>query len=194
MHSVRKLSFFIEIPRDKLDYLSVDITKHYKPFPKRTGTKERMIDNPIGLLKEVQKRVNDRMLAKIGLPSYVIGGIPGRKPSDHPGLHVNKRVVATIDVKDFFPSVTNHQVYRIWSEKMGCSHDVAHLLTKLTTHQGHLPLGAPTSTMLANLALADCMARVYEFAEKAGLVMSQYIDDIAFSGPELPKDFLNTVI
>lgn len=194
IESLRKFSYHIGIPRENLECLAENILAHYKPFLKKTGEKSRIIDNPQGLLKEVQKRINERILTKIKLPLFVIGGVKGKKPYEHPSLHVGKRVVVTLDIKDCFPSVTNSQIYRVWSEQVGFSHDVAHLVTKLTTHKGHLPLGAPTSSLLANLALYKCMCRVKKLADEANLVMSQYIDDIAFSGDELPAGFINAVV
>lgn len=194
IESIRKFSYHIGIPREKLEWLAENISAHYKPFLKKTGEKSRIIDNPNGLLKEVQKRINERILTKIELPFFVIGGVKGRRPYAHPSLHVGKRVVVTLDIKDCFPSVTNSQIYRVWNKQVGCSHDVAHLITKLTTHMGYLPLGAPTSTFLTNLALYECMWRVRKLADEANLVMSQYIDDIAFSGDELPAEFINAVI
>lgn len=194
IESIRKFSYLIGIHREKLEWLAENISAHYKPFLKKTGEKSRIIDNPRGLLKEVQKRINDRILTKIELPLFVIGGVKGKKPYEHPSLHVGKRVVVTLDIKDCFPSITNSQIYRAWNALAGCSHDVAHLVTKLTTHKGHLPLGAPTSSFLANLALSECMRRVKKLADEANLAMSQYIDDIAFSGDELPIGFINAVI
>lgn len=192
--SLRKFSYLIGIPKEKLEWLSENISAHYKPFLKKTGDKSRIIDNPTGLLKEAQKRINERILTKIELPSFVIGGVKGKKPHEHPKLHVGKRVVVTLDIRDCFPSVTNSQIYKVWHGQIGCSHDVAHLATKLTTHNGHLPLGAPTSSFLANLALHQSMCRVKKLSADANLVMSQYIDDIAFSGEELPTEFINAVI
>jgi RNA-directed DNA polymerase len=195
--SLNKFSFHIGIRREKLENIAENSDAYYAPFQKKTGQEERLIDNPTGLLKEAQSRIHDRILSGISLPDYVIGGVKGKKPYEHPQRHINKPVVITLDVKNCFPSITNKQVFDVWHKQLKCSHEVARLATKLTTRKGHLPLGAPTSTDLANLALQPCLTNVMRIASEFGFLSDsngQYIDDLAFSGPILPKTFINSIV
>ena len=89
-------------------------------------------------------------------------------------------MVATLDVKDFFPSVHYRWVERIWRE-LGFSRSTARLLTRLTTHNGELPQGAPTSCALANLAFASADKTLLDLAEYHDLSYTRYIDDLALS-------------
>ena len=195
--SLNKFSFHIGIRREKLEKIAENSDSHYAPFQKKTGQKERIIDNPMGLLKEAQSRIHDRILSSISFPDYVIGGVKGKKPYEHPQRHINKPVVVTLDVKDCFPSITNKQVFDVWHKQLKCSPEVARLATKLTTRKGHLPLGAPTSNDLANLALQPCLTNVMRIASESGFLsdsVGQYIDDLAFSGLILPEDFINSIV
>lgn len=195
--SPNKFAHCIGIERKKIEELANNTASSYKPFPKKTGEKERIIDNPTGLLKEVQRRINDRILSSIIFPDFVIGGVKGRRPYEHPLRHVKKPIVITLDVKDCFPSITNRQIFDVWHKQLSCSPEVARLATKLTTRNGHLPLGAPTSNCLSNLALQPCLKNVVKIAEDFGFSaksVGQYIDDLAFSGVILPENFINTVV
>jgi len=195
--SLNKLAFHLGIRREKLEKITENIDSHYAPFLKKTEGKERIIDNPTGLLKEVQSRIHDRILSSIPLPDYVIGGVKGKKPYEHPQRHINKPVVVTLDVKDCFPNITNKQVFDVWHKRLKCSPDVARLATKLTTRNGHLPLGAPTSNDLANLALQTCLTNVIKIANDSGFSsdsVGQYIDDLAFSGLVLPGNFITSIV
>jgi hypothetical protein len=53
---------------------------------------------------------------------------------------------------------------------------------KLTTLHHHLPQGAPTSSMLANLALLPIHDEIAAVATEFDLRWSFYVDDIALSG------------
>ena len=195
--STRRFASLLGIPRDKLEDVAKKSNAYYSPFPKKTGGKSRLIDNPTGILKHIQASINERILSQVKFPSFVIGGIKGRKPIEHPQRHVNKQVVVTLDVKECFPSVTNRRIFEVWYEDLGCSSEVSRLATKLTTIQGHLPLGAPTSNLLANLALLPCVKKVVEIASGYGFFaesVGQYIDDLAFSGDHLHEDFITDVI
>ena len=48
-------------------------------------------------------------------------------------------MVITNDLKDFFPSISNRNVYDVFLRRLGCKPDIARYLTKLTTIDGCLP-------------------------------------------------------
>ncbi|MBI4355926.1 MAG: RNA-directed DNA polymerase [Candidatus Omnitrophica bacterium] len=171
-----------------------NIEKNYSPYLDRTGKKPRWIARPSETLKGVQRKILDNFLELVSLPNYVIGGVKGRKHAEHPKLHVGHPIVVTLDVKDCYPNITYKQVLEVFRE-IGFSKEVAVLATRLTTYRRRLPLGAPSSTQLANLILKPAVTRVCALAEQAGLdVASQYIDDLAFSGDQLPNDFITLAI
>ena len=194
IHSPKKLAGLLSIPLKDLQELSERVGISYNPFSKKVGGKERIFDNPIGFLKEVQRRIHKYILRDIIFPDFVIGGIKNKDPLKHPSSHIKKTVIVTMDVKDCYPSVTNKHIYAVWYEQLKCSPPVSHLATKLTTINGHLPLGASTSTYLANLALLPCATISAQIAKKLGFTFTQHIDDFAFSGASSPEKLITSVI
>ncbi len=89
-----------------------------------------------------------------------------------------------MDIKHYYPSVTNDHVYRIWRDELGCSKVVANLLTRLTTYERHLPQGAPTSSALANIYLASVYQPIQDQCDKLGVKPGAFVDDLIFSGEQ----------
>jgi hypothetical protein len=151
---------------------------YYRPY---TDRKDRLIDRPVGLLKEIQARVQENLLTDVPLPEMLHGGVSGKSPFTNASAHGGSSVVLRIDVRKFYPHVTSEHVFLVW-RTLGCSFDVSRLLTRLTTRRGHLPVGAPTSTTLANLVLRDVDATVDEWAARCRLSFTRYVDDIIVAG------------
>ncbi len=143
--------------------------------------KARLIDNPKEDLKDIQRRIRDRLLVDLPLPEWMHGCVKGRSPLTNATLHQHGSHIAQVDVKGFFPAITNAMVYKIF-RKMGMGQGLAGLLTRLTTRRGHLPQGAPTSDRLANLHLATAAERLETISNELGLTLSAYVDDLALSG------------
>jgi RNA-directed DNA polymerase len=146
--------------------------------------KQRRIDNPILITKEIQKRINRRLLRPLTLPGHICGGVKGKTLLDNIVPHLKARVIVTADIKSFFPTITTFQVYAIWSHLLGCSPEIARLLTRLTTFERRLPQGAPTSSTLANLVLFSYDQPIRSFCAKHGITYTTWIDDLIFSGTE----------
>ena len=156
-HSEKWLAWRLGVPLCDLRALASDVRRHYHPFPKvRAGGSPRLIDNPDEQLKAVQRRIRAAILGHESLDESVHGCVKGRSPRTNAEAHCGQRSLARIDVKNCFPSVTNKMVFRVF-RGAGMGPKLARLLTILTTHRGHLPQGAPTSDLLANLALKGSM-------------------------------------
>lgn len=173
-----------------------DIAEHagslYDPFDKQpklrwfakrvSPPKRRVIDNPDDVLKAIQKRIEKALLRPLTFPHYLCGGVKGRSVIDNVSMHRGARVLITLDVKSFFPSIRPTAVYKVWTEILGCSPPVAGVLTRLTTFKRHLPQGAPTSTLLANLVLYSVDGPIRETCLRNDVRYSTWVDDLALSG------------
>jgi len=140
----------------------------------------------MGELRELQAAIQTRILKRVasGLPTYVLGGVPGRSIRDNGRIHSRKAVLVTMDLRGCFSSITNDHVYAAFAKGLCYGRDVASTLTRLTTLNGSIPQGAPTSTMVANLALLPLHRTLNTLASRRGLSFSAWVDDLAFSGPE----------
>ena len=102
--------------------------------------------------------------------------------------------MVTIDVKDCFPSITHTQIFDVFRHRVQCSPTVARLLTRLTTYKGHLPLGSPTSTTLANVVLTPIVLEIEQLVGGHGFKPSQFVDDTAMSGDYLDNQLISGVV
>lgn len=203
LYSLARLECLLGVSRVRLRQLANFAGKHYFPFPKPSRPrpfarivkppKLRIIDNPSEELKQIQSLIAERLLNTPDLPSHILGGIKGKSVLDNVSLHRDSKVLLKIDVARFFPSITNRHVYRVWSELLGCSPRISGLLTRLTTFERHLPQGAPSSTMLANLVLYSCDGIIRYECARLGIQYSSWVDDLAFSSDN-PRPIVNIVV
>ena len=108
-------------------------------------------------------------------------------------MHRGARVLVTMDIKSFFPSITNKQVFFVWRHLLNCSSWIAGILTKLTTFERHLPQGAPTSTTLANLVLYSLDVPIRSECDRKNVRYSTWVDDLAFSG-DSAREIINVAV
>ncbi|MCL9981157.1 MAG: reverse transcriptase family protein [Bacteroidia bacterium] len=179
-------NFYYERVTPKLD-------KHNKPKLKHGIEQKRIINPSINRLKVIQKRILSNILNKIPLPEYAYGAIKGRDNLSNAKKHKGKKYKFTTDLRDFFPSVTNKMVFEMFIFN-GFSPTVARFLVKLTTLKGHLPQGASTSPMLANLVFQTRTKDLLEITEKYNLTFTSFIDDVTFSSSVNFKDQISEIL
>lgn len=183
----------------KIRYLSATAKSHYKvyPIPKVSG-KSRLISQPSRELKAVQAWILRNILDKLSSSPCSKGFEVGASILENARPHIGSNYLLTIDLEDFFPSVTASKVYGVFSS-VGYNKDLAILLTNLCTYGGGLPQGAPTSPKLANLVCAKLDARIQGYAGPRGIVYTRYADDMTFSAHTASKirkvkHFIGTII
>ncbi len=98
-----------------------------------------------------------------------------------------------MDLKDFFHTVRSSTVFRIL-RRAGYTVAVADVIAKLTTLNGSLPQGAPTSPDLANVAAYRLDARLQGLAQRHNLQYTRYADDLTFSGDALRRPEISRTI
>jgi retron-type reverse transcriptase len=124
--------------------------------------------------------------------------------------HCGAKWLIKLDIRNFFESVTEAQVYRVF-EGIGyqplVAFELARICTRLGNRQthaehpryqvrtlrwhtirsysqslmGHLPQGAPTSPRLANLTARSLDIALTNIAHENSLIYTRYADDLTFS-------------
>ncbi len=96
--------------------------------------------------------------------------------------HLRKPWLLNADLEDFFHYVKEDVIFKVFNEKpFSFTQEVATLLTRLTTLNGRLPMGAPTSPVLSNFAFQLVDADLQRYATDLGWHFSRYADDMSFS-------------
>jgi hypothetical protein len=203
--SLARLEMLLGTSRIELRRIAARAGSYYRPFPKKeklrpfqkklavTKKPPRMIDNPEGELKLLQKKIYKVLLKPLVFPHYLCGGVPGKTVLDNVSIHLNAPFLVTLDIKKFFRRITTFQVFRVWNEVLNCSPRISKLLTQLTTFERHLPQGAPTSTLLANLVLFSIDKKIRDECAAQGVTYSTWVDDLAFSGVN-PRTVVNAAV
>ena len=193
------------------EYVACGDYDAYKRFSirKRSGGR-RFIRVPAPPLMRTQKWINEFILKDIPVHPASHAFKMGSSIRDCAIKHCGAKWLIKVDVMDFFESVSEIQVFRIFKE-LEYQPLVAFELTRLCTiatpwrsprqHYenwrvrkynesipeynrdllGYLPQGAPTSPLLSNLIMRNHDAELDEIAANYGLIYTRYSDDLIFS-------------
>lgn len=163
--------------------------KHYT-IPKKKGG-VRHIFAPSDDLKVVQKSLNFFLQAYYLCikPKEVHGFVINPRYLDkncnivaNAQMHTQKKQVLNIDIKDFFPSINIKQVKNLFTSSLfQFDENIANALTFITTYQGKLPAGAPTSPAISNFICLQLDQQLREFCKNMNITYSRYADDLSFS-------------
>ena len=182
-----KLAKHFGITRKELLNLCNDNLYKVYNEPKHNGTGTIVIEAPAKQLKSIQRKLN-KEFKKIETPSYLFSGIKGKSFIDNALVHVQNKYILCVDIHSFYPSTDSKKVLQFYKYSL----EIAKILTELTTFDGHLPTGAPTSVILAYFAYAKTFEDVYTKAQELNIDMSVYVDDVTFSSLKpIPKTFYN---
>jgi RNA-directed DNA polymerase len=164
----------------------------YKSFsvPKKEGG-ERHIEAPGEELKRILGRLNqylqsiyffEKSSASYGFILGVQNDDDRRNVLTNARKHAGRPYLLNVDMKDFFHFVTREQVLQIFlGEPFRFKGELPDLLADLTTYQGRLPMGAPTSPVLSNFACRELDAELIALSENMLWVYTRYADDMSFS-------------
>jgi retron-type reverse transcriptase len=152
--------------------------------PKRRGGKRRLLipDDPT---KSLQRRILRRLLSGLNAHWAACGFERYRSIVRAAEPHVSKAVVIKIDIRHFFPSTAADRI-EAYFRRIGWDSEAAALLTRLTTTEGGLPQGAPTSPRLSNLVNYYLDVQLENLAGRRYGEYTRYADDITIS---YPKDY-----
>ncbi|GAA5145553.1 hypothetical protein GCM10025768_02950 [Microbacterium pseudoresistens] len=183
--------------------------QHYRyEWRRRPGRVPRLLEIPEQRLRRAQRRLLHAVLALIPVNDAAHGFLPGRSAATGAARHIGAETVISLDLTTFFARVTAPRIYGVLRQS-GFSEPVAHTMTGLCTTavppavlaamppggspderfalrralaSTHLPQGAPSSPMLANLAIRRLDSRLTGWADALDATYTRYADDLAFSG------------
>jgi RNA-directed DNA polymerase len=186
----------------KMDYYRVfRVKKRAAPGRPKPSRPFRTICVPEPSLMRVQRWIAQNILnACLPHPSsYAFA--PDRNLVQAADRHAGCAWLLKMDVCTFFESIGERAVFKVFAD-LGYSDLVAFQLARVCTRlidpaknlksgppgmphpmhaQGRLPQGAPTSPMLANLAVREMDASLDNLARSQKWIYTRYADDLAFS-------------
>ena len=184
--------------------------------PAQSGEKRfRVIAVPEPSLLKTQRWITQKILKEVIPHSASVAFSRDNTLLAAAAPHCDSRWLIKLDVLNFFESISEIAVYRVF-HSLGYQPLVAFELARLCTRlrgaqsfpqprwwvrwaqwtkilayqvyrhdhgsrMGHLPQGAPTSPMLANLAVREFDQAVTDIAGRHGLIYTRYADDLALS-------------
>jgi len=170
----------------------------------------RRITIPHPPLMAVQKWIASNILAHGHVHDASVAFAPRCTLLEAAQPHCDAKWLIKVDIKNFFESVTERQAFRAF-RALGYQSLVAFEMARLCTRVGsieyrsrlpkwkvdstrwskisaynyaflgHLPQGAPTSPMLANLCFLPLDNAIQSVADEYGLNYTRYADDLALS-------------
>jgi retron-type reverse transcriptase len=152
----------------------------YVKIPKKAGG-YRKLSIPAMSLRIIQKWVLKNLLENIPVSKYAMGFCRKKSIVTNAKSHVGQNCIINLDLKDFFPSITLDQVFRVFYY-YGYTINVSYMLARLCTYEKFLPQGAPTSPYISNIVCLKLDKRLSKLAEKYNVIYTRYADDITFSG------------
>ena len=164
--------------------------KHY--ITKKSGGL-REISAPLPNLLLIQKAINRHLLSKVEIHKSAVGFREDHSIVDHVKPHLGQRKFAKFDVKSCFDSIGYASVFNVYN-KITKDKSFCFALTKLSVHEGKIPMGAATSPSLCNVVLKSMDERIFGICESLDLNYTRYADDILVSGDKLNLSLFHKII
>lgn len=165
-------------------YISESVcNKSYTSFTiKKKNGGERIIEAPCKQLKYIQKTLAT-ILQDIYIPKKSVHGyVKKHSIITNSEVHVNKRIVINIDIKDFFSSIHFGRVMGLFQkEPFNFSKEIAKMLARLVCYKGRLPQGAPSSPIISNFIARGLDNDLIKLTSQNKLLYTRYCDDITIS-------------
>lgn len=149
------------------------------------GGKVRAIMAPDWRLKMLQRKLVALLDQLYRVRNPVHGFVPSRSVKTNAETHGRRRFIINLDLKDFFPTITENRVRGLLNS-LGIDSRVAEIIAHLCCFNSHLPQGAPTSPVLSNMICYRLDTDLLQIAKEARTIYTRYADDITFSSYQPP--------
>ncbi len=176
-YELSELGNRLGISRDNLECFKTGYRISEIPKP-RGGI--RRLEIPNAETMKLQRTILRRLLAGLDIHPFACGFEQGTSIVDAATPHERRLVVVKMDIRRFFESTTSQRI-QAYFQGIGWDVSSAETLVRLTTFNGHLPQGAPTSPKLSNLVNAPLDEALMRLARRHNGAYSRYADDITMS-------------
>ncbi len=142
--------------------------------------KLRVINAPNDRLKYLQRKIADLLVTMYRIRNPVHGFVTGKSVKTNAASHLNGKFLLNIDLKDFFPAITENRVEGLF-RSLGIDVRVSEILARICCNNGRLPQGAPSSPIISNMVCFRMDKKLLAVAKAARCIYTRYADDISFS-------------
>ena len=172
---------YLGLSTNELDKIRWFRGRMYRQFEITKGKgKARIIDAPDERLKYLQRQIASKLNQLYRVRNPVHCFVPEKSVKTNALAHLRKRFVLNIDLRAFFPSITERRIIGVL-ESLGVESRAAAIIATLCCHKAHLPQGAPTSPVISNMICFRLDKELLAFAKGARCIYTRYADDITFS-------------
>lgn len=136
-------------------------------------------------MRVAQYRIHNLILNNLTIPDYIYAFERNKSIPEMAGLHTNKEVVLSVDIKDFFTSIKQKKVQEVL-QGLGIGEKPALTLSEICTYKSFVPQGALTSPKVANIITALTFGPIIKrFCDQyPHLTMTIYADDVTVSSSD----------
>jgi len=191
LRTKRKLINLLGCSQGKLKTLSTDSNYHVFDLVKE-GKKPREIQAPNFELDMVQTRIAS-LLVRVATPDFLHSGVKHRSNISNAEVHIGNHPVLTMDIQNFYPSITKKSIFNFFHNTMNAAPDVAGILAELCSYDGHIPTGSRISMPLSFWANYKIYSRLHSLCTGKSINMSIFVDDLSFSGANVDNLFQSSV-
>jgi RNA-directed DNA polymerase len=142
--------------------------------------KKRMISAPDRRLKMLQRTIAASLNVIYKPRRPVHGFVIDRSVKSNALSHLNSKFVLNLDLKDFFPSITENRVSGLLNA-LGIDARVSEIIARICCDKSQLPQGAPSSPVISNMICFKLDKELQVIAKAARCIYTRYADDITFS-------------
>lgn len=190
VQSPAQLAGVLQIRKSQLQLLEKAEDNYIRWVDQKTG---RDIQKPRPLLERVHRRAGV-LMSRIETPEFLHSAVRGRSYITNAARHTSEHPTVKVDIRKFYPSIRAQAVFHFFRDRMLCTGDVAGVLTRLLTIDGHLATGSSVSPILSYFAYEDMFSEIEAISRRRGCEMTCYVDDMVFTGPRATRGLLYEII
>lgn len=180
LYGISTLSELAQALKISEENLIEETQKGYRSYFVQGKTKKRLIEEPNMILKDILKDLKKLLVKMFDCPEYNkcwSGGNNYQNAQAHAGQHA----FVTTDISSFFTNSKACYVREFFKNKLNISGEALDMLVHMCTYRGHIPTGAPTSSILAFLAHKGLFDEIAQHMEERDITFTLYVDDITLS-------------